>query len=67
MENELNLAELGRNISDKLVDSKYLIDILEEIAEGEPKLQILINLLKQNIMSAFKEIEECRQKIYILD
>ena len=67
MESELNLAELGRNISDKLVDSKYLIDILEEIAEGEPKLQILINLLKQNIMSAFKEIEECRQKIYILD
>ncbi len=67
MESELNLAELGRNISDKLVDSKYLIDIMEEIAEGEPKLQILINLLKQNIMSAFKEIEECRQKIYILD
>ncbi len=67
MEKEMNLAELSKDISNKLLESQYLIDVIHDIVEGDPKLTTLILLLRKNIMLSFNEIEECRKKIYILD
>ncbi|MBQ3311434.1 hypothetical protein IJG72_05085 [bacterium] len=67
MENKLNLAELTKDISNRLLETKYLLDIMEDIIDGESKLETLHKQVMKNIISAFHEIEECRQKIYILD
>lgn len=65
METETNLAELTKDISHKLMNAKYLTDILADIADGDGKLNVIIKQLAENINSAFEETEECRHKIYI--
>ena len=67
MERELTLAELTKDISGNLADSINLLNILEELADGEAKSDTLISIIKKNITSSFRNIETCRQKIYILD
>ena len=67
MERTKNLAELTKNISDKLFDSINLLEILEEVVEGERKEYFLVSTLQKNIEAAFDEIEDCRQLISIPD
>ena len=67
MDKEQNLAELSRDISDKLINSKFLLEILEEMAMSDAKIGTMISVIKNNITSAFNDIEECRHKIFILD
>lgn len=67
METERNLAELSRDISDKLITSKILLEILEELAMHDAKMGTIISILLGNIISAFRDVEECRHKIFILD
>lgn len=64
---ELNLAQLTQDISQKLIDTIYLLEITNEIIEGDGKLGILIKTIKRNIKNSFYEVEKCRQKIYIKD
>ena len=67
MENQTNLAQLSRDISDKLLDSMNLLSTLEEIIENEAREETLLSIIQNNIKSAFEEIEQCRQMIYVLD
>ncbi|MBO6271934.1 hypothetical protein J6O48_04045 [bacterium] len=67
MEKESNLAELTKYASDKLLESVYLIDALEELTDIDPKCGTIISIIKNNINFAFDNIEQCRNKIYILD
>ena len=67
MERTKNLAELTKNISDKLFDSINLLEILEEVVEGERKEYFLVSTLQKNIEEAFDDIEDCRQLISIPD
>jgi hypothetical protein len=67
MDKEQNLAELTRDISENLLTSINLLEILEEISEAEPKTGTVISLLQTNLRAAFEGLEICRNKIYILD
>lgn len=64
-EQDLTLAELTQNISDKLLDSIYIVELLDEIIEPNAKIEILTKQLKEKIKDAFEKTEQCRQKIYI--
>lgn len=66
MEKENTLVKLTEDISEKLLDSKYLIEILEEMLE-DAKSTTLLSIIKKKIYTAFRENEECRQKIFIAD
>ena len=65
MENDKNIVELNRDISNKLLDSFYLLEILEELSNYDAKEGILLSLVKNNIKSAFDNIEKCRSMISI--
>lgn len=67
MTGERNLAEITRDISNRLLNSKYIVETLAEITENEAKTDFLLSTLKDNICSAFWDTEECRQKICIID
>jgi len=67
MENTKNLVELERDISVKLLETISLLEIFEEIIDGENKAGTLLSIIKKNVTNAFKENEECRKKIYISD
>ena len=64
MENQLTLAEHGKNISGKLLESIYLLEILDEIIDGEAKSGTVLSIIKKNICSAFTEIEDIRRMIH---
>ena len=61
----MNIVELNRDISNKLIDSFYLLEILEELSNYDAKEGILLSLVKNNIKSAFDNIEKCRSMISI--
>ncbi len=69
MENEKqrNLSEISRDISDMLLESFRLLEILEELIAGEAKEDLLISIVKNNVESAFKDIEKCREMISVAD
>ena len=67
MEENLNLAQICTEISGNLLDSINLLEILDNLADGDSKIDTIIDYLQQNITSAFKNIEKCRKIIYILD
>ena len=67
MENEQNLAKLTRDISNSLLNSINLVEILEEITDIDSKSGTVITILQNNLKSAFENIENCRHKIFILD
>ena len=67
MKRRKNLAELTRDISGRLLDSMYLAEVLEEQIDGEAKSDIILKILKNNMKSAFYNIEECRKVIAIID
>lgn len=62
-----NIAQINRDISRNLLDSFRIIEILEDIADGEAKTSILLRIAKSNLEKAFKDIEHCRKLIYIAD
>ena len=61
MEQNASLAELQTDISKKLLSSKRLLDILDNLIEGNAQASELVVILKNNINSAFHKIEECRK------
>jgi len=67
MEQRTNLAELQKDISEKLLSSKRLLDVLEDLIEDNVHGEELLIIVKSNIESAFDEIEECRKMVSILD
>lgn len=67
MEEPKNLEELTKKISNDLIDTINLLDILEEILEGKRKEDFLVNSIKKNVRNAFNNIESCRQLISIPD
>ena len=60
-----NLEERSRLISEKLLETIYLLEILEDAYEGEAKEGTIINLASKNINIAFNEIEKCRKMISV--
>ncbi len=62
-----NLEDRNRIISEKLLESIYLLEILEETYESQAKEGTLINLAIKNINIAFKETEKCRKMISITE
>lgn len=67
MEKQTSLAELSKDISNKLLESHYLLEILQDESDIETKFQTILSILEKNISSAFREIEACRKMIYILE
>lgn len=65
METEITLTELTKNISRKLLDSKYLLEILQEIIDGESHLATLVSIIENNVNTAFNDISVCRKNIHI--
>jgi|GEM_PF-4225467 len=57
-------VKLSRNIAGRLLEALYILDIMETLAEGDGKSEILIKMLKHNIKPAFDEIEECRRSLF---
>ena len=66
MEETKNLAELHKEISEELLDSIRMLDILSDIS-SEPKENTLINLVLEKVNSAFDKTSECRKMIFICD
>ena len=58
-----NLAQLNKEISNRLLNSCYLLEILEDIMGGEAKEGILIDTVKRNVLKSFDDIEKCRKII----
>lgn len=67
MEGVKNLEQLAKEISDKLLDSINLLDILEDVVDGERKEYFLVSTIQNNINQAFNDIETCRQMISVPD
>ena len=67
MEEFKNLEELTKNISDKLLDSISMLEILRDIIEGELKEDFLISSTHKNIKQSFNDTEKCRKLISIPD
>ena len=56
MENEKSLATMNQQVSAKLLESMYLLDILEDLLEGNAKESIILSLVIKNIKFSFDEI-----------
>ena len=67
METDKNLAELGRDISGKLLTSKILLEILQDMVADDIKIGTLVDIVLNDITEAFNDISTCRRKIFILD
>jgi len=67
METELTLAEICADISGKLLDSINLLEIFKDITDGDAKEDTLLNILQENIISSFHEIEKCKSIISVPD
>ena len=67
MEYSENIIQLNKDISSKLLDSIYLLEILDDLVDGEPKEGTILSMLKQNITSSFQEISDMRKLISDID
>lgn len=63
MENTKNLSELTKEISNNILNSLILSEILKDIIDGNAKEDILISYIYKNIKNAFDNIELCRKAI----
>ena len=61
MKKQKTLFQINRQISEKLLEAIYLLDILRDITEGEAKQDTLILKIKQNIKSSFDQILPSRK------
>ena len=57
-------VKLSRNIAGRLLEALYILEIMEALAEGDGKSEILIKMLRRSIKPAFDEIEECRRSLF---
>lgn len=69
MEKEKNVSELLKEISGRLLDAKYLLDIIQDLIESSSASEISILTLNSIILdyvaSSFKDVENCRSLICI--
>lgn len=66
-EQKKNIEQFCKNVSDNILDSKVLIEILEDIIDGDNKLYTILRLIESNLDKAFDNIEECRSYISVPD
>lgn len=71
MKTEKNITQLLKEASERLLDSKYLIEIERELIYGdnvsEGAIMTLSEIILNNTISSFKDIEKCRSLITIED
>ena len=63
MKKNKDLNYLNKKISNRLLESIRLLDILETLIDGKAKEDILISIIKQNIKTSFNDIQDCRRMI----
>ena len=63
MEEAKSIEELAQFISSKLVETKQLLSILQNICEGENNEDTLIVILKRNVKEMFDLMENFRKTI----
>lgn len=63
MEKDVKLEYLANKISDNLLEAEYVLEILYSIADGDGKIETILNILKKDIKISFDNIEKCRQMI----
>lgn len=63
MEEAKSIGELAQFISSKLVETKQLLSILQNICEGENNEDTLIVILKRNVKEMFDLMENFRKTI----
>ena len=61
------LGQLCKNISNMIIDSKILIEVLEDILDADKKFLTILSIIEKNLDIAFDEIEKCREIISIPD
>lgn len=62
-----NLERLTKDVSGKVLDSMNLLDVLEELSDGDKKIYKIIRLISKNLRCAFGDIETCRKMISVPD
>lgn len=62
-----NLAEISRDISNRLPDSIYVVEILDELECMGAKESAMLSKIGENIRNTFKDIERCRTIISIAE
>lgn len=71
MEMEENITTLLKEASRRLLDSKYLIEIGQELVQkgdvSEGAMMTLSKIILNNTLLSFKDIEKCRSLIAIDD
>ena len=67
MKKNKDLNYLNKKISNRLLESIRLLDILETLIDGKAKEDILISIIKQNIKTSFNDIQDCRRMISFKD
>ena len=67
MEYTKDLAELSKEVCEKIYTSKNLIDILQDILADDKKSTIILEIVKNNLETAFEKISKCRSMIHIVD
>ena len=67
MEEQTNLQKMTEEISNKLLDTKYILDVLEELTECDPRENILISQARERVESSFLTVENCRRLIANID
>ena len=55
--------ECSKISSSNILDSIWLLEALEELAQGDPKLCTIISVIKTKLKTAFDKIESTRQII----
>ena len=60
-----NLEQLCKDVSDNLIDSLILVEVLEDIIEGERKMYSMLTIIEQKLKNAFSDIETCRGYISV--
>ena len=63
MRNNVNIEKFLKNISKNLLYTLTIIDIIEELIDGERKLYTLNLLIKTKIKNSFNEVEHYRYLI----
>ena len=56
----IKLTEYQKNIAKELIDMLYLLQILEDILDGEGKASTLVSIIRKKTKFAFDKIEKCR-------
>lgn len=62
-----NLGEISRDISSRLLDTFYILEILDENFDREAKENILIQAAIRKVKKSFEDVERCRKIIAIVE